>query len=383
MQGNFTASTQGTNTVSEAESLVLLDEDNRELVAFQHCDKIPESLGPLTDLAQNSLAHFSQLFSNVPQLASLSASKSKHLVMCSVDFDKLIDAKDGAGKLGIANKPGSTQFGEHVRLNKPEKLQSIVTTGMVFNIASTLVAQQHLAEINKKLELIQNGIKEISKFQKNERTSNIIAFHEQIQSSVQRISDGKSINKLTVDRLSQYLMKVRAISIHLKTDFAEDLVQLEKLDSSSIFGSDLIREEIKKSIESTGIRYREYMLSMQCLVMANAILFFQSGFDDEFRENAQRYLRELDAVDGVAVHWEKYQKKVQLKLNKMHSWFELKNSTQANILLVGKTTAKVRNQLSEDKNHLIQITTMFFPQKKSQIILEIEEGHIVGGQYLV
>lgn len=81
---------------------------------------------------------------------------------------------------------------------------------------------------------------------------------------------------------------------------------------------------------------REYLLGMQCLLLANLILFTKHNGNKEFVLAAQDYVQELQAEQGLLSQWEQMQRKVAFHLSKMKPLFERSSSTQANAVLVEK-----------------------------------------------
>ena len=73
------------------------------------------------------------------------------------------------------NKDGKFGVTENVRIFEANTLKQVINSGVIFNLASTVVAQKHLADINEKLKEIQKGINEIRHFQEDERRSKIDA----------------------------------------------------------------------------------------------------------------------------------------------------------------------------------------------------------------
>lgn len=87
---------------------------------------------------------------------------SGNYLQCTVSPELLASVKDNPRLLrGVIVENG--KIVEHAKFFKPENLEKIVTSGVLFNALSTVVAQKHLADISSKLSSIQDGIDEILK----------------------------------------------------------------------------------------------------------------------------------------------------------------------------------------------------------------------------
>lgn len=125
------------------------------------------------ELAPESISQFNHWFSSLPVVATAIAGNSSGLMTCSFDYSQLVQAKDGSGALGAVLKPGTTQIGAQARFQEAENLQSMVNANLVFNIASQILAQKHLADINERLQSIEMKIDAIQEFLQNSRFSKI------------------------------------------------------------------------------------------------------------------------------------------------------------------------------------------------------------------
>ena len=109
---------------------------------------------------ESNISIFNQLFSNIPSLATKFETVKNQIVSINIDPRKLTLAKDGNGLRGMVhgvNKDGKFGVVENVRIFEANTLKQFINSGVIFNLASTVVAQKHLADINEKLKEIQKG----------------------------------------------------------------------------------------------------------------------------------------------------------------------------------------------------------------------------------
>lgn len=104
----------------------------------------------------------SQLLNNTTGVITSMELASGNYLQCTVNPELLASVKDNPGLLrGVIVENG--KIVEHAKFFKPENLEKIVASGVLFNALSTVVAQKHLADINNKLSSIQDGIDDILK----------------------------------------------------------------------------------------------------------------------------------------------------------------------------------------------------------------------------
>ena len=166
----------------EIESVKILS--NQDLLITDAADKdVILSLTEYTEppkikneFNESNISSFNQLFSNIPSLATKFETVKNQIVSINIDPRKLTLAKDGNGLRGMVhgvNKDGKFGVTENVRIFEANTLKQVINSGVIFNLASTVVAQKHLADINEKLKEIQKGINEIRHFLEDERRSKI------------------------------------------------------------------------------------------------------------------------------------------------------------------------------------------------------------------
>ena len=94
-------------------------------------------------------------------ITSMELANGNYL-QCTVSPELLASVKDNPELLrGVIVENG--KIVEHAKFFKPENLEKIVASGVLFNALSTVVAQKHLADISNKLSSIQDGIDDILK----------------------------------------------------------------------------------------------------------------------------------------------------------------------------------------------------------------------------
>jgi len=360
----------------------LANEEGRSIV--RACCELGEwDDSAATDILDKKIiSKINHWLSLVPTTATTVAGNSKNLMTCSFEYSQLIQAKDGTGAIGAARKAGSNQIGAQARFQEAENLKSLVNTGLVFNIASQLVAQKHLADINERLQSIEEKIGDIQIFLEEGRQAKIKAFRESLYTISSLIREGEDISSTTLQTLAIKKGDVREVIIHIYDNVRRIQSEIESFDATSWFGSDDLRKEIQEKIKKINRFQREYLVGMQCLMMANLILYIKQDQNKEFLSTSEAYMKELSSEDGVIAQWEKTKRTVAHHLSKMRPFFEFSNSTDANVLLIEKSISKADSLLVNEINQIANLKSRFDNMQNSQVLLEMVDGVAVRGRYL-
>ncbi|MEJ5151012.1 hypothetical protein [Comamonas sp. MYb396] len=364
-------------------ALDLQDEKGRSLVEIRHFDEREINFeGQGQKLDSKSVSQFNHWLGLVPSSASAAAGHSKQLMTCSFEYSKLIQAKDGSGAIGAVYKEGSTQLGAQARFQEAKSLQSVVNTGLIVNIASQVLAQKHLADINERLEAIERQVKGLQEHLERSRFAKIQTFQEHLRRVGNLLEQGEDVLPSTFQILGQKAQDVRAEVIHLRHDLEDAHKQVRDFDPSSWFGSNDLRLELQEKIKRVNHLQREYLLGMQCLLVANLILFIKHDGNKEFLVAGNQYRVELENEQGLLNQWEATKRHVAVHLSKMKPVFELKKSTQANAQMVESTLEKVQFFIAQDAEQVFQLQQRLEDAQTPCVLLEVDGGVVVRGNYL-
>lgn len=169
-------------------------------------------------------------------------------IMEVVIHGNLAKAADGNG-LRAFSRASNGQFTEHARLYNTDSLSKIVNTAAVWQIASVVVAQKHLADINKKLENLQDGVNRISDFQQMERKSKIQAIFDSLKEKTELLAHLEPEQRkkiLNFSIISKYNDDLKQIYFHLKNDFEK--YGVKKVEHKEMFGTASLKADIEQKI---------------------------------------------------------------------------------------------------------------------------------------
>ncbi|MDW8844581.1 hypothetical protein SD961_01525 [Erwinia sp. MMLR14_017] len=370
------------NNTSE---IKIIDEENRVLIQFSSQEGAWDDISAPNsghDISSENVSLLNHWISSIPTGLSTMAGNSSQLMTCTFNYNQLIQAKDGSGAIGAVFKDGTNKIGAQGRFHEASNLKSLVNLNMAFNFASQIVAQKHLADINERLRTIEHKIDEIKGFLETSRLAKILALHEHIDIIGRMIVNKHEVSAGTLQNLSKSALEVRADVIHLKKEIDLSHTTIEQFDSSSLFGSNDLREKLRIAIDNIDRLQSEYLLGMQCLLIANLILFIKTSGSEEFLITNEVYLKELNLPGGSINKWEKTKRTVSLHLSKMKPLFERTASSEANAALVERKIKKTDDQYNENILKIIQLNSQLQAAKTPSLMVEVADGKVLRAKHL-
>lgn len=155
----------------------------------------------------------------------------------------LAPAADGNGLRGFVRGPDG-QFTEHGRFFEDDRLKNLVSGAAIFQIASVVVAQKHLADISRKLSEIQDGVARIEAFQRNTRKSGINGTLQYLQQVAPVVLAG-TLSSSVRDELEASERGLSAIQDHILVDLKTAIAETETLKNSGTFSSNDLTKALK------------------------------------------------------------------------------------------------------------------------------------------
>lgn len=305
-----------------------------DLVPNLHIDKISSELfnpskHSLAKVTNNSaiakLDSLIQLKDPALNIANAmkSAKESGELFRVILHKGGELTQRGNGSYFGFSKSAG--KFVEHAELIKqaPELSQTIgnaVNAGM--NIASMIVGQYYMSEINDKLKSIDGKLSQISQFQENEKIAELIGIGDEIHimntftSDIFEHEDRKSARLHQIQSLRQ---QVNTLSIFANKQF---------MDTINNFDSKGDYNEMKKLLSSLEIWDDMRMASAQYLdeILKLEIIFSTYGsipMEEILSQRNKVYTRTLDAnnkleefsKDYVSKYGKKWEKKLFNRLD--------------------------------------------------------------------
>lgn len=128
------------------------------------------------------------LLQAAPSLVVASQSAGRRLMEVTINGN-LVKAADGNGLRAFSM--GARGIEEHARLFDAANLQTAINAAALWQVASVVVAQKHLADINEKLEDIKKAVDGIGARLDQDRAARLEATYQYLQQGAQALAAGE------------------------------------------------------------------------------------------------------------------------------------------------------------------------------------------------
>lgn len=251
-----------------------------------------------------------------PALMTAAEVANKHIMEVVIHGD-LAKAADGNG-LRAFSRATNGEFTEHARLYHADSLSNLVNAAAVWQIASVIVAQKHLADINRKLEDLQDGVNRISDFQHTERKTRIQAIFDSLKEKIEILTIASPEQRkgiLNASILSKYDDDLKQIYLHLKADLEK--YGLQKVEHKEMFGTADLKVDIEKKVKEVNELAE---LAFLCLSLRLICCHFMDhlGDMDSIKELIQQ--RIVQELENLTLLNTQLKESITSEINSMNSW---------------------------------------------------------------
>lgn len=160
---NANAASNSQLVVKRDSPLILGEEADNPVLTFalaEISNTAPVNWQPVSELDNTGISRFNPLLQAVPNLVTQAHVATTQYVEVNIPLSSLARVKDSVNELRGYAKGSDGRFTEQAKLLAPENLEKIVNAGALFQVASVIVAQKHLADISQKLTEIKKAVDE-------------------------------------------------------------------------------------------------------------------------------------------------------------------------------------------------------------------------------
>lgn len=195
-------------------------------------------------------------------------------------------------------RDGNGKIQEVAVLKDPKELKKLANLTAVWQAASIVVAQQHLADIADKLQDLSKEVERISKFLDQQRLSRIIAAVDYLN----QFNGGIEVQSATP--LRNQLEHIERDLLEIQSHIKSELLSLcdESITKSDFFGSGNYSDAILKQIGRVSQLFDQFVFCIKARLVAWQIL---SAFPGELsiklvrREGIEKDVRSIFDHDGL------------------------------------------------------------------------------------
>jgi hypothetical protein len=213
---------------------VVVTDGNQEVMSMtlmEDADAAKRRLGRAIQLPQqaikNTISRLIEPLMQVAPSAGTAAMANNSRLMEVVINGQMLAASDGNGFRAIA-KAG--QGFEHGRLYEPKNLQNIANAAAIWQIASVVVAQKHLADISASLKRVESKVDGIQSFLEEARLATIRSAMNYLEVAKKAVESGEFLER-TRGELERFDIELDRVGMALQDQIERESVKDLERDS--------------------------------------------------------------------------------------------------------------------------------------------------------
>lgn len=319
--------------------IVLVDSSNQPAITIRASQDFEAyEAGQKNGSLSATAGRLGSMLQAAPSVLAAREASGKQLMEVVVSGD-LVRAADGNGFRAFTI--GSKGVKEHARLFDSERLQNVLNAGAVWQVASVIVAQKHLADISRKLDTIAEGVRSLSNFMNDQRRARIEAAYRYLEQARSTLEAGEisSSIRTELERCERDLLETET---HLHKEILQKFATAVK-DEETIGTSDLAMG-ISRKIRSQEAMLRELALCIRTRICAWHVLSLFPGeprLKEARRADLQRAIRDYAALPPA------FENAINGEIRNIDSFFNLESTLKrrrdALEKQAGDTVLKIRN----------------------------------------
>jgi len=361
--------------VQEPRAIVIGTSPSAPMLTIRHVSSPSEfgSVKPIDARSKGAISRLSPLLQAVPSVLVAQQASGKQLMEVVVNGN-LITAADGNGLRAFVMGP--TGIKEQARLFDVNNLQNMINAAAIWQVASVLVAQKHLADISSKLEEIKRGVAGISKFLDNQRKARISSTYEYLGQVYTALQRGE-LSEATRHQLESCERDLIEIQEHLIAEYRQKADT--KVDVNE-WGTEELCKGIATKLDELDQLAHDIALCLKTRIAAWHVLSLFPG-------NTHLKLARRESIQKSILNFVNLgphgRDKVHAEILSIDSvWNKAKTLASRKQSLTNKNTITIQNLSDLSKQGLDQIRkseqVMLEADRPTHLLLRIENGVVVG-----
>lgn len=328
---------------------------------------------PLGEPARNAISRLSPLLQAVPSVLVAQQAAGKHLMEVVVNGN-LVQAADGNGFRAFVM--GSTGIKEQARLFDVKNLENLVNAAAIWQVASVLVAQKHLADISRKLDEIKKEVAGISRFLDNQRKARVSSTYEYLGQIFLALQGGE-LSPATRNQLESCERDLTEILDHLVMEYQQKAaarVEVSELGTGELYAG------IGNKMDNLDLLAQDVAVCLKTRIAAWHVLALFPG-DPHLK--AARKASIYKSIHKFAELGPRGRKSLESEIASIKAVFNWESTLAARRKsLTDKNTAAVQHLSELSRQGLDQVRSseqaMLESDSPMHLLLHIENGVLVG-----
>ena len=264
-------------------------------------DLIDEARAKRLDVHSGGVSRLNPLLSLVPN-ALVCRAMTNGKFMEVIISGPLVRATSGEGWRAFTM--GAKGIQEQALLVEPSKLSQMINGAALFQLASVVVAQKHLADISKKLDLIVDAVGRISDFLEDQQKARIRAVLIHLQQSASAVLNGELEDAVRAT-LEAHEINLIEIQDHIVRQLARAIEQTAHLKDPDTFGAEGLVATIEAHQKQLDGLVDQWMLCLRARCQAWFLLSAfpnASRLKEERLESIKKSIRDFGGDRGPLMH---------------------------------------------------------------------------------
>lgn len=335
----------------------------------------------------NSSTAVDRTTSGVDRLSPLLQAIPSAAVASEVAQTRLMEVVINGPLAQIANGDGYRAFSieggrirEQATLFEPERLQNLVNSAALFQIASVVVAQKHLADISAKLDDIKAGIDAINVYLSDKRRSEITGALKYLGQVAVMLHHGE-MDDAARAQLEFIERELGSINDHLVLSLEALKTKVDGFDSPGLFdsSSELVS---KLSVEQEAAErlVEEWKLCMSARWIACSLLSRITGQTKLLKKREEDLSSEVNTFFSKQGALEKLNAALDARIDTLSSVWEWQSTVQINRIKLRRWNENRLPKLTIDAQSDIHRASTLLLEREANVTLTIEmrDGELVG-----
>jgi hypothetical protein len=268
---------------------------------------------------------------------------------------------------------------ELARLQDAGRLCEIVNTALVWQFASVIVAQKHLADINKKLDEIRQGIEDILTFLEAERASKIRGALRYLDQAIQNIMQGEFDEALR-HHLESVERDLTSVQAHLESELKDMTGKIAGIEHRDVFGTGDFTSKIKTHQDRIYGVQQEWILCVRARVANWQVLSAFPGVQPLVIIRKDDILKSIEEV--TAFH-PQLNEKMRTKIAEIDAIFNLQETIRERKIALEKRFEQNQDAIMSFAGNIkrqvqqVAANQLLSSQTPMVIALKVEQGRVL------
>lgn len=309
----------------------------------------------------------------VPSLLVEEGHRGKQLMEVVINGE-LIQAKDGMGMRAWA-VDANNRISEHAKLFDAENLQTMVNAAAIWQVASVVVAQKHLADISAKLDDIRKGVQDVAYFLDEERRAKVSGTYEYLELAASAIAKGE-LSPAIRSELESCDRELLQIQHHLQHELERRCSQA--IEHKELAGTGDLEKETVAKYEKLQVLANDIRLTLKARALVWYVLSLYPGEPALKQARMEGLLRSTAEVENRLQTIEASAERDCLRFTSFWNKEETLQIRRTNVREAAQELARhLRDATSQAKAEVkMSHNSLLTHEQPTYLVFEVEDGHI-------